>query len=179
MEDFSAAVSATKVVTQLRRSGRTVATAESLTAGLVAAEIASVSGASNVLRGGLVVYATDLKASLAGVDEALLRRHGPIHPGVAAALARGAAEKCGSDIGIGLTGVAGPDPQDGHPVGEVYVGVGTKDLESVVVEQLPAQWWDASAPDVRDSIRRAAVQLALALIVKVDTQLGDKGHERS
>ena len=178
MSTSFSAISAADVVAQLRRSGRTVATAESLTAGLVAAEIATVPGASNVLRGGLVVYATDLKATLAGVDEKLLRRHGPIDPRVAVALARGAAVKCGADIGIGLTGVAGPDPQDGHAVGEVYVGVATANPKEGTVEQLAAECWDAEANDVRSSIRRASVQLALGLVSKIDKQLGDEGSKR-
>ncbi|MCX2163001.1 CinA family protein [Corynebacterium auriscanis] len=160
-----------QVVAQLRASGRTIATAESLTAGLVSATIATVPGASIILRGGLIVYATDLKARLAGVDQRYLRRHGPIDPGVAAALARGAATACDADLGIGLTGVAGPDPQDGHPVGEVYVGVGTKEGNGTAVAKLPASWWDPQADDVRASIRQAAVSLALTLLSIVDSEL--------
>ena len=72
------------LVARLRELGQTVATAESLTAGMVAAELASVPGASAVLRGGLIVYATELKAQLAGVDRQLLAEHGAVHPDVAA-----------------------------------------------------------------------------------------------
>lgn len=111
------------LVARLRRLGQTVATAESLTAGMVAAEIASVPGASSVLRGGLIVYATELKARLAGVDEGLLAEHGAVHPDVAKQLAEGARERCGATWGLGLTGVAGPDPQDGIAPGTVYVAV--------------------------------------------------------
>jgi nicotinamide-nucleotide amidase len=111
------------LVTRLRRLGQTVATAESLTAGMVAAELTSVPGSSAVLRGGLIVYATELKAQLAGVDRQLLADHGPVHPDVAAQLARGARERCGATWGLGLTGVAGPDPQDGIAPGTVYVAV--------------------------------------------------------
>lgn len=100
-----------------------MATAESLTAGLLSATIAGVPGASAVLRGGLIVYATELKHALAGVDADLLAQRGPVDPDVAAALATGAAARCGATWGIGLTGVAGPDPQDGHPVGTVYLGL--------------------------------------------------------
>lgn len=114
---------ADRVVEKLRAAGQTVAFAESLTAGLCAARIADVPGASAVLRGGLVVYATDLKASLAGVDQQLLDERGPVDGEVARQLARGAAAVCQADWGIGLTGVAGPDPQDAHPVGEVYAGI--------------------------------------------------------
>ena len=101
----------------------TLATAESLTGGLVAATIVEIPGVSAVFRGGLVVYATDLKARLAGVAEGLLAERGPVDPDVAAALAAGARQRCAADWGLATTGVAGPDPQDGKPVGLVYVAV--------------------------------------------------------
>ena len=94
---------APRVVKACSEQQLTLASAESLTAGLVAASIATVPGASNVLRGGLIVYATELKSLLAGVDPELLRRQGAVDPEVAAQLARGAAVKCRADIGIGLT----------------------------------------------------------------------------
>jgi nicotinamide-nucleotide amidase len=101
----------------------TVATAESLTGGLLAATLVEIPGVSAVYRGGLVVYATDLKHALAGVSEELLASRGPVDPGVAAALATGARERCGADWGLATTGVAGPDEQDGKPGGLVYVAV--------------------------------------------------------
>lgn len=107
----------------LRSRGETVATAESLTAGALCAALTEVPGASAVVRGGLVVYATELKARLAGVDEALLARCGPVHPDVAELLAGGARERCSADWGAGLTGVAGPDRQDGVAAGTVHVAV--------------------------------------------------------
>jgi nicotinamide-nucleotide amidase len=116
-------VSAAAVVALLVAAGQTVATAESLTAGLVTATLTTVPGSSAAVRGGLVVYATDLKASLAGVPTDLLARHGAVHPDVAIALAEGARTVCRADWGIGLTGVAGPDPQDGVPPGRVYLGL--------------------------------------------------------
>ncbi|MCW2678133.1 MAG: Competence/damage-inducible protein cinA [Modestobacter sp.] len=103
--------------------GETVSAAESLTAGLFCATLASVPGASATLRGGAVVYATDLKTTLAGVPAALLAAHGPVSEPTAAALAEGIRARCGATWGIGLTGVAGPDPVDGHGPGRVYVGV--------------------------------------------------------
>ncbi|MDN6282596.1 MAG: CinA family protein, partial [Corynebacterium sp.] len=81
---------AREFVAAAEERGLTVATAESLTAGRIAATIADVPGASAVLRGGLIVYATDLKGTLAGVDADLLDRVGPVHPEAAAQLARGA-----------------------------------------------------------------------------------------
>ena len=101
----------------------TVAAAESLTAGLFCASLASVPGASATLRGGLVVYATDLKSALAGVPGDLLAAHGPVSPETAAALAEGVRDRCTATWGVGLTGVAGPDPVDGYGPGRVYVGI--------------------------------------------------------
>jgi nicotinamide-nucleotide amidase len=112
---------AAEVLAMLATRGETLAVAESLTGGLLAATLVSVPGASRVFRGCLVVYATDLKASLAGVPVDLLAATGPVHPEVAAALAEGARQRCGADWGLGTTGVAGPDPQDGVAVGTVYV----------------------------------------------------------
>jgi nicotinamide-nucleotide amidase len=112
-----------ELIDALRTKGETVATAESLTGGLVAALLTSVPGSSAVVRGGLVVYATPLKHELAGVDGELLAEHGPVHPDVAAQLAAGARAVCGSTWGVGLTGVAGPDPQGGIEPGVVHIGV--------------------------------------------------------
>jgi nicotinamide-nucleotide amidase len=140
---------------RLRSRGETLATAESLTGGLLAATIVDVPGASRVFRGGLVVYATDLKASLAGVPAPLLDAHGPVDPSVAAALAAGARERCDADWGLATTGVAGPDPQDGHPVGRVYVAVAGPG--EPVVKQLDL------AGD-RAAIRLATVAETLALL---------------
>ena len=119
-----AATRAADLVAALVERGQTVATAESLTAGLLSATIAGVPGASAVLRGGLVVYATDLKASLAGVDTERLGRDGPVAESTAAALAEGAAERCGATWGVGLTGVAGPGGGSARkPVGLVWFAV--------------------------------------------------------
>jgi len=106
------------LVDALRRRGLTVAFCESLTAGLAAATLADTPGASSVLRGGLITYATDLKYTLAGVPEGA----DPVDGDTAIAMARGARERCGADWGVALTGVAGPDPQGPHAVGEVWLG---------------------------------------------------------
>lgn len=149
-----------------------MATAESLTAGDIASTIAGVPGASAVLRGGLVVYAMDLKATLAGVDESLLSTRGAVDPDVARALARGAASRCGADIGLGVTGVAGPDSQDGHPVGEVYIAVwsaprhGEEAIDHVVALD-DAELISSRQPgrDQRGVIRSATTARALSLAV--------------
>jgi nicotinamide-nucleotide amidase len=111
------------VVHALVERKETLATVESLTGGLVAATVVEVAGASAIFRGGLVVYATDLKASLAGVPRDLLDERGPVDPDVALALAEGGRARCGADWGLSTTGVAGPEAQGGKPVGRVYVAV--------------------------------------------------------
>ncbi len=135
----------------------TVASAESLTAGLFTAALTEIPGSSAVLRGGIVCYATDLKASLLGVGEELLRRTGPVDPQVAGQLAAGARARCGATLGVGLTGVAGPDPQNGLPAGTVFVAVAS--AAAVEVRRL-------TAPAVvsRWGVRAAAVRLAVAMV---------------
>jgi nicotinamide-nucleotide amidase len=146
---------AAEVLRALAARGQTLAVAESLTGGLLAASLVQVPGASRVFRGGLVVYATDLKASLAGVPAQLLSARGPVDPDVAAALAAGACERCGADWGLSTTGVAGPDPQDGVPVGTVFVACAGP---VSAVRQL------ALAGD-RSAIRQAAVVEALNVLL--------------
>lgn len=145
------------LVASLAARGKTVACAESLTGGLLAALLTSVPGASAVVRGGIVCYATELKASLVGVDAALLAERGPVDPAVARQLAEGVRERCGAALGLGLTGVAGPDWQGGQPPGTVYVALASDG--DTVVERL-----SLGDRDGRDSIRAAAVRTALALL---------------
>ncbi|MFJ2155814.1 CinA family protein [Streptomyces sp. NPDC087856] len=114
---------ATEVVRLLTVSGATLAVAESLTGGLVAAEITSVPGASKAFRGSVTAYATELKHQLLGVDAALLSERGAVDAQVAAQMAAGVRKALGADWGIATTGVAGPEPQDGQPVGTVFVAV--------------------------------------------------------
>jgi nicotinamide-nucleotide amidase len=108
------------IVATLTERGQTVAVAESLTGGLLAAALVEIPGASAVFRGGIVAYATDLKATLLGVPRALLDRYGPVHADVAAAMAEGVRARLGATFGLATTGVAGPDPAGGQPVGTVY-----------------------------------------------------------
>jgi nicotinamide-nucleotide amidase len=134
----------------------TVATAESLTGGLVAAALTSVPGSSAAVRGGVVAYATDLKAALLGVPPDLLERHGAVHGAVAEAMAEGARDRLGASTGVATTGVAGPDPAEGKPVGTVFVAVaGPGGLAS---RQL------ALTRD-REEIRSATVESVLGLLV--------------
>lgn len=114
---------AARVVARLARVGDTLAVAESLTGGLLAARVVDVPGASVVFRGGVVAYAMDLKRDLLGVDPDLLDRHGAVHPQVAAQMAGGVRERLGATWGLSTTGVAGPDPLGGHSPGTVFVGL--------------------------------------------------------
>lgn len=113
----------TRIHRLLREQAATVACAESLTGGLLAAALTDPSGASSVFRGGLVVYATDTKATLAGVPESVLAEHGPVSEPTARALAAGVRDRLGATYGLATTGVAGPDSQDGIAVGTVYLGL--------------------------------------------------------
>ncbi len=125
--DFEPDPAAVELIAALTRRGQTLAVAESLTGGMLAATIVDVPGASAAFRGGLVVYATDLKASLAGVNPGLLAERGPVDPDVAAALATGARIRCGADWGVSTTGVAGPTRQNDIAVGTVFIGLSGPD----------------------------------------------------
>ncbi|MGH8930401.1 MAG: competence/damage-inducible protein A [Egibacteraceae bacterium] len=108
---------------QLRRLGWTLAVAESITGGGVASRIVSEPGSSDWFRGGLVTYATPVKVSLAGVDPDVLERDGPVAESTAGQLAVGAAERLGTDVGLGVVGVAGPTGQGGRDIGTCCLGV--------------------------------------------------------
>ncbi|MFD0057837.1 CinA family protein [Streptomyces sp. NPDC127168] len=114
---------AADVVRLLTVRGETLAVAESLTGGMVASEITSVPGASKAFRGSVTAYATELKREILGVDASLLASRGAVDAQVAAQMAAGARKILGADWGIATTGVAGPDAQDGQPVGTVFVAL--------------------------------------------------------
>ncbi|HEV7754869.1 MAG TPA: CinA family protein [Mycobacteriales bacterium] len=143
------------VLAALRRRGETLAVAESLTGGLLAATLVAVPGASTVFRGGLVVYATDLKVTLAGVPADLLAERGPVDGDVAAALAAGARDRCGADWGLATTGVAGPGAADGHPAGEVWIGLAGPGTATAVRHRFGGD---------RAAVRGASVAAALELL---------------
>jgi nicotinamide-nucleotide amidase len=137
----------------LRRRGRTVATCESCTAGLLGAELTRVPGSSAWYRGGLIVYADDLKERLAGVSRELLREQGAVSEAVARELARAARELCRADLGIGVTGIAGPGGGSAtRPVGRVHLAIadGGRDRH-----------WQLDLAGDRDAIRCRAVSEAL------------------
>ncbi len=147
---------AQQIVEQLTARGQTVAVAESLTGGLVAAALTSVPGASVVVRGAVVAYATDLKATLLGVPADLLSRDGPVDPAVAAAMAAGVRERLGASYGVSTTGVAGPGPADGRPQGTVFIAVDGPSGAAGSGLRLAGG---------RQEVREATVRFALSLLV--------------
>lgn len=112
---------AARVIARARHTATTLGTAESLTGGGVAHALTGVPSASTVVRGGIVSYATQVKASVLGVDSRLLAERGAVDPDVALAMARGARRVLGCALAVATTGVAGPDPADGKRVGTVFV----------------------------------------------------------
>jgi nicotinamide-nucleotide amidase len=144
------------LVTALAARKQTVGCAESLTGGLVVAHLVDTPGASAVVRGGVVAYATELKAAVLGVDVDLLAARGAVDPEVARQMALGAQRLLGADWGVATTGVAGPDAQDGMPVGCVFVAVAGPDA-AVVVER-------HDLDGDRASVRAGAVDRVLELL---------------
>ena len=143
---------AASVLQALAGRGWTIAVAESLTGGQVVSTLVDVPGASASVRGGVVAYATDVKRDVLGVDAALLAAEGAVDPDVARQMAEGVRRVVRADVGVATTGVAGPDPQDGKPVGTVFVAVATPDGVQV--------WRHAFTGD-RAAIRRQATEAAL------------------
>lgn len=155
MTDGSAA---TTLIAELTARGETVAVAESLTGGLVVATLVGVPGASAVVRGGVVAYATPVKHTVLGVSDALLAGNGAVDPEVARQMATGvrtalAVDGAAATWGISTTGVAGPDPQDGKPVGTVFVGIASEDGATAYELHLDGD---------REAIRQATVSELLA-----------------
>ncbi|MHA6694758.1 CinA family protein [Homoserinimonas sp. A520] len=135
----------------------TIAVAESLTGGLLVAELINTPGASAAVLGGVVAYNTELKKTLLGVDTAVLNVHGAVHPDVAMQMAAHVREVLAvggvaADVGVSTTGVAGPDPQDGHPAGTVFIGVSITGDVRVLPLTLKGD---------RESIRRQVVEFAI------------------
>jgi nicotinamide-nucleotide amidase len=152
-----------QVLDRLRAGGQTVAVAESLTGGLLAAALTDVPGASAAFRGGMVTYATELKTVLLGVDALMLARHGAVYPPVAVAMADGVRARLGATYGLATTGVAGPEPADGQPVGTAHIAVSVADDTVVRTIALTGD---------RQQIRRLTVEHALGLL------LGRLGEEK-
>jgi nicotinamide-nucleotide amidase len=138
-------------------AGLTVAVAESLTGGRLAAALTGRAGASTVFRGSVTAYATELKAVILGVDPELLARVGAVDGEVARQMAAGVRRICGSDLGVATTGVAGPAPQDGRKVGTVYLAVADSAGSHAVLRHFSGD---------RSTIQDKAVEAALDLTAK-------------
>lgn len=152
---------ASRIVELATAQGVSIAVAESLTGGLVTAAIVDVPGASRMLRGGFVTYATELKHSVLGVPAERLAETGPVDHEVAARMALGARRLAAiggepATIGLATTGVAGPDPQDGKPVGLVYFGLSRGDGYGAVEDRFRGD---------RAEIRAAATEAALRILL--------------
>ncbi|MFD6142956.1 CinA family protein [Promicromonospora sp. NPDC060271] len=152
-------MTAPRLLAEAAARGWTIGVAESLTGGLVTAALVAVPGASRVLRGGVVAYATDLKAGLLGVDADLLAERGAVDEAVAAQMAAGIRAVTGADVGLATTGVAGPDPQDGQAPGVVFVAVSTPVASEVQRLDLDGD----RSKVIADSVR-GALELALLLV---------------
>lgn len=162
------------VLNHLRAKSQTLAVAESLTGGLLAASLTSVAGSSAVFRGSLVAYASDLKVALLGVAAELVERVGVVSPEVAEAMAAGARAQCGATWALSTTGVAGPDQQEGKPVGTVFVGWAGPEGSGSDRLELRGD---------RAAIRRATCVGALSLLRRrleaAEQPIGQAGEEQS
>jgi nicotinamide-nucleotide amidase len=151
-----AAGTAGEALRLLAADGASLAVAESLTGGLVAAALTSLPGASRAFRGSVTAYTTELKRDLLGVDAALLDTRGAVDPLVAEEMAQGVRARLGAVWGLATTGVAGPDPQDGNPVGTVFTAVSGPNGTKVTSLRLDGD---------RAAIRAATVTAALELLI--------------
>ncbi len=152
LDDETLEQAVARLLGQRRRS---LATAESLTGGLVGGRVTTVPGASDYYRGGVVAYATEAKVAVLGVDQKLLDEHGPASEPVAAAMAEGARLAFAADVGLATTGVAGPAEQDGRPIGSVCLAVA--DAAGTVTSTI-------RAPGDRTQVRAWATTIALDLL---------------
>ena len=147
---------ASKVIEALH--GKSLATAESCTGGLVGGALTAVSGASNVYKGGIVSYQTGIKQKLLGVDAAVLRAFGAISAQVAMDMAAGARKTLDADYAVSVTGLAGPGGDEfGNSVGTVFIGFADED--GAVAEKFHFS-------GDRDAVRSQAVDAALEMILK-------------
>jgi nicotinamide-nucleotide amidase len=165
---------AAPLIAALGARGATIATAESLTGGLVCADLTSVPGASAVVRGAVVSYAVAVKAEVLGVDAQLLQRQGAVDPAVAVQMAAGVRRLLGADFGVSTTGSAGPDPDPGGeltgpvPAGQGFVAVVGPGIEIVTGFTCPGE--------DREGVRRHAVIAALDLLRRALAETGDDGR---
>jgi nicotinamide-nucleotide amidase len=141
------------VLHALEQQGETLALMESCTGGLIASLITDTPGSATAFRGGIVSYATDVKAQF-GVPQGILDAHGAVSVETARAMALAARERLGASVGVGVTGVAGPDPQEGKPVGEVHIAVITSKAARDT-----SQHWRGSRADIKNRAAQTALNL--------------------
>ena len=145
------------IIALLTSHEQTVAVAESLTGGLLAAALTGIPGASAAFRGAVVAYATSLKATLLDVPAPVLDARGAVSPEVAAAMAEGVRGRLGATFGAATTGVAGPDAAEGKPVGTVHIAVSAAGTTTVRSLALAGS---------RDEVRQRTVEEALGLLLQ-------------
>ena len=145
------------MIGRAREAGRTIATAESCTGGLIAAALTDIAGASAVFGHGFVSYANDAKVAMLGVEPGLIAREGAVSETVARAMAEGARARAGADLAVAVTGIAGPEGGSAEkPVGTVWFGLARKDGATLAERRV--------FPGGRDAVRRATVDHALDLL---------------
>lgn len=150
----------TATVELLKQEQLKITAAESLTAGLFCATIADVPGASNVFDGGFVTYADNVKVELLGMDPQLIDQFTVVSEPVAQAMAELSAKKLNSDIGVGFTGVAGPDPLEGNPVGTVFIGASNQKNQKEIIKEF-------HFTGSRQAIRLKSVVCGFALVQEI------------
>ena len=139
-------------------AGKTLATAESCTGGMIGEALTGVAGASKVYKGGIISYCNEAKRGLLGVDGDLLDQHGPVSAPVAKAMAEGAVKALNVDVAVSVTGLAGPDGDEyGNPVGRVYIGYADK---TCAVSR------EFTFSGDRETVRRQAAEAALTMILE-------------
>lgn len=161
---------ARRVIMAAIAQGRTLAAAESLTAGLVCAWLADVPGASGALQGGVVAYQNGVKSALLGVDGKLLSRDGAVQPEVARQMAEGVRRAVGADIGVSTTGAAGPEAHGGRPVGTVFVGIAWTDGSRV---------HEFHFEGTREQIRTQAAEAAIQALDETLGLAGARAREQN
>ena len=139
-------------------SGKTLATAESCTGGMIGQALTAVSGASAVYKGGVISYTNAVKRDLLGVDGKMLERLGAVSAPVAEAMAVGVRQRLNADVAVSVTGLAGPGGDEyGNPVGTVFIGFASEDHSEAI-----ACYFEGD----REAVRQQAAEAALALILE-------------
>ncbi|WP_125713749.1 nicotinamide-nucleotide amidohydrolase family protein [Companilactobacillus kedongensis] len=148
------------VVTKLKEKHLSITAAESLTSGMFQSTLTQVPGASQVFSGGFVTYSDDVKSQFLGIDPKLIEKYTVVSGPVAEAMARFSAKVVKSDIGVGLTGVAGPDALEGNPVGTVFIGAFNQSSNKLEVKEFHFS-------GDRNSIRLKSTLAAFALVEEI------------